>query len=326
MMQAGEKAVVSSAAVRRPRQGAGRAIGVSRAVHGLFTGGLFRARNVAAVLCLSGVSLTAAGVDKIEADPKTEKKAVSANACPESKCGYWFYKEPPPDEETKDDEPKTLPPPPLESELVKMKPADFQKTLQSYLDQALTTLQPQHVQWYYQLQDFARRRSRAFMNVTEMVMLNNPTLNMNTAYPVSPPGINARVTQRQSSFDERLAREKDSAAIVLLTRASCGMCEAQRGVLKYFQQKHDWKVTEFDIGEHPEIAAKFSTEFTPTTIVIFRGSTDWMPVAVGVETVPRIEEGVYKALRAMHGETTPQQFGTQEFEDGGIMDPQRNSQ
>lgn len=240
----------------------------------------------------------------------------------DAKCGYWFYKEPPSENDA--EKQTALQPPPAEAALLQLKPAEFQKLLDDYLGQALTSMQPEHVKWYYELQDFARRRSRAFMNVSQLVMLQNPDLNMNTAYPASPPGINARVAERQTDLDARLALEREGAALVLLSRASCGMCEAQRGTLKYFQQKHGWEVREFDLGEHPEIATRFATNFTPTTIVIFRGSADWMPVAVGVETVPKIEEGVYNALRMLHGETTPQQFGTPQFQDGGILDPQRS--
>ena len=45
----------------------------------------------------------------------------------------------------------------------------------------LATQLTETVRWYYTLQDFARRRARAFMNVSEVVMLQNPDL---TTIPV----------------------------------------------------------------------------------------------------------------------------------------------
>jgi conjugal transfer pilus assembly protein TraF len=184
-------------------------------------------------------------------------------------------------------------------------------------------MQPQHVTWYYYLQDFARRRARAFMNVTDVVMLENPSLNLNTVYSESPPGQEARRAEYERSISDRLDEERQSAGLVFLVRKGCPYCEAQRTELKYFQQRHGWEIKEVDIGENPQAGARFGVEYTPTTIVVFRGTDQWMPVSVGVDTVPTIEEGLYKALRLMHGETTPEQYDLHEYEDGGPYDPNR---
>jgi conjugal transfer pilus assembly protein TraF len=163
------------------------------------------------------------------------------------------------------------------------------------------------------------------MNVTETVMLENPDLNMNSVYPTTNAGQAARHEERQNSLELRLAQEREQAALVLLTRASCSFCEAQRAVLKHFQSRHGWEVKEVDLDAMPQAVARFGTDVTPTTLVIFRNSSDWMPVAVGVESVPRVEESVYRAVRLIRGETTPQQFTLQEFQDGSPLDPVRSA-
>lgn len=278
----------------------------------------------------AAVALAAvAHAQQVEPDaPAPIKTARTAPAEPEHlKRGYWFYEKPKTKEETAEVEPVTpLGAPPKEDDLLQMHPTQVAKLIEEYRQYALYTMQPEQVQWYFTLQDFARRRSRAFMNVTELVMLNNPQLNMNTEYPTNVPGSNARVARRESTTQTRLARERGKAALVMLSSPSCGFCEAQRGTLKFFQQKHGWTVREFNIQERPDLVAKFGTNSTPTTFVVFSETGDWMPVAVGVESVPRIEENTYRAIRMVHGETTAEQFTMQEHEDGGLLDPTRRGQ
>jgi conjugal transfer pilus assembly protein TraF len=248
---------------------------------------------------------------------------LSTAQADEERRGYWWKKEPAPAADATPVHPD-LPPPPSEEALQKMHPADFAKLLDDYKQYALWKMEPQPVTWYYELQDVARRRSRAFMNVTETVMLAHPDLNMNTVYPTNNAGQAARNAERENGLTVRLAQERDRAALVLLTRPSCGFCEAQRAILKHFQQRHGWQIKEIDLEASPQAIARFGTDYTPTTVVIFRGSSDWMPVAVGVESVPRIEESVVRAVRLIRGETTPQQFSVQEFQDGSPLDPVRS--
>jgi len=249
---------------------------------------------------------------------------LSSAYADDERQGYWWKKEPPSKVEANPEHPD-LPPPPSEDALQAMHPKDFAKLLEDYRQFALWKMEPEHVAWYYQLQDFARRKSRAFMNVTETVMLENPDLNMNSVYPTTNAGQAARRSQRDESVANRLMLERENAALVLLTRPSCGFCEPQRATLKHFQARHGWEVKEYNLDESPQAAARFGTDYTPTTIVIFRGSPDWMPVAVGVESVPRVEESVYRAIRLMRGETTPQQFSLQEFQEGSPLDPVRST-
>lgn len=259
---------------------------------------------------------------------KPSKATPQAPADKEVRRGYWFYKKPK-EPEPAEDSPveaqamKPMTAPPKEADLLKLPPKQVEKMIEDYREYALYTMEPENVRWYYEMVDFARRRARAFMNVTEVVMLNNSTLNMNTEYPVNAPGSNARIARRESTISTRLNQEGRNAALIMLTSKGCGYCEAQRGILKFFQQKYGWMVREVDIQEHPEAVTRFGTTSTPSVFLIVKESQDWMPVAVGVEALPKIEENSYRALRMLRGETTAQQWTTNEYEDGGLLDPQR---
>lgn len=241
------------------------------------------------------------------------------------KQGYWWGKDKPKEEPKIQSTYQPLPPPPPEQALLALHPKEVEKLLEDYRQNAVWQATPETVRWYYELQDFARRRSRAFMNVTEKVMLDSPDLNMQTVYPTNPVGQDARVAQRNASIEARLQTEASRAALIMLSRASCGYCEEQRKILNHFQAKHGWDVREIDIDQNPEMASKFGATFTPTTVVIFRDNQQWAPVALGVETVEKVEESTYRAIRFVHGEVEADQYTLQEFNDGGIYDPRRST-
>lgn len=261
--------------------------------------------------------------------PAAASSAVGgdSDAAAREKHGYWWYeKQPDPDEAPKDKpEHPDMAPPPSDSQLVAMHPKDLEKLMDDYRDYALWKMTPEHVSWYYRLQDFARRRSQAFMNVTEVVMLQNAGMNMNAEYPDTTPGLNAHATRMRNDINALLQAKAQDAAIIMLSREGCEYCKVQHNTLVYFQQQHPgWTVREVDIAQHPEIKEQFSVEYTPTTVVIFKGdSKRWFPVAVGVTSVTGVEEGIYRAIRMLQGDTDPATFTMQEYERGGVLDPEK---
>jgi conjugal transfer pilus assembly protein TraF len=247
---------------------------------------------------------------------------TDARAPRTEKQGYWWNDTPPAPFEEGVAHPE-LGPPPNAEELSKLHPKDLEKMIEDYREYALWKMSPETVRWYFEMQDAARVRARAFMNVTGLVMLENPQLNMHTVYPTNPAGEQARITQRTRVIGEKLATAAGRAALVMLSREGCEYCEAQRGILQHFATKHGWDVRELDLDRHPQAALRFGTQFVPTTILIFRDQPVWQPVSVGVETVENVEEGVYSALRYVSGEVAPEQYTLKEFQDGGIQDPLR---
>jgi conjugal transfer pilus assembly protein TraF len=278
--------------------------------------------RVRAVIAAALASLAAAFA--LAAAPNAATSSVNRSDA-EEKRGYWWKKEPP-TPMSEEEAHRDLGPPPSEETLLAMHPQEVEKLVEEYREFAIWKMNEDTVRWYFQMQDFARRRARAFMNVTELVMLQNPELNMQTVYPTNPAGQQARAVQRAGSREGRIHKERERAALVMLTRQGCGYCDAQRGVLQHFQSKFGWEIVEVDVEAQPQMAAKFAAETTPTTVVIFRDSPAWQPVALGVETLEGLEDGVYRALRFVSGEVQADQYTLQEFQDGGLYDPTRRQQ
>lgn len=277
-----------------------------------------RRRRAVAVLAVFAAVAVGACAQAASTGAAAQSSVAKKSGGVDEKRGYWWKKEPPAEADARE-----MSEPPSAEKLVAMHPKDLEKLLDDYKDYAIWKQSPESVQWYYQVQDAVRLKSRAFMNVTEMVMLQNPALNMQTEYPTNPVGQAARYKARNDEIEARLHSERDQAALIMLSQEGCEYCEAQRGILKYFQSKYGWDVREMDVREHPEAMSRFGTQYTPTTIVIFRGRSDWQPVALGVETLERVEESTYRAIRYVNGEVTPDQYTLEERHDGGVYDPRR---
>jgi len=237
------------------------------------------------------------------------------------KCGWFWYEDPPPipaDPDKKEREP--LPPLPPRSELMEMHPEDLRKMQQEYLEQAVWQTTPENVKDYYVVHDAIRRKSLAFTNVTGLVMLQNPELNVGREYPITNPGREAFTKVRRDGYKGTLVDFRDQFGLIVFTKQHCEYCVLQKNILKYFTQQHGWGVKEIDIQQNPTAAARFNVDFTPITIVVQRNSENWMPVAVGSESLRAVEENVYRAVRLLRGETTPEQFFMMDHERGGVFD------
>lgn len=235
------------------------------------------------------------------------------------KKGYWWYEEAPKVATKKEREP--LPELPAREKMLDMHPDDLNKMQEEYQKQAVWRPTPKHVRDYYVIQDTIRRKAQAYMAVSGLVMLNNPELNVAKEYPTTSPGRATATKQRERALGKSLEQFRQSYALVFFTDRSCQYCVVQRQALKRFQERHGWSIRELDIKQYPEAAERFDASFTPMTLLVKKDSEKWMPVAVGVESVPVIEENIYRGLRLMRGDIAPEQYYTMEYEQGGAFDP-----
>lgn len=236
--------------------------------------------------------------------------------------GWFWYEDPEPSPDAKKPPSrKPLPPPPASAELMQMHPDDIKPLLEDYLKQAIWRPTAEHVRDYYRVQDAARRKSLAFASATSAVMLMNPDLDVARAYPVTQAGHSASVTARSRVIAKRLAAARDEWGLILFSSEHCPYCPAARGIVALFHDRHGWDVSEVDVDREPNLAARFGIDFTPRAILVKRGSDEWFPVQSGTDSLPALEENIYRALRLLAGEIEPAQFFTLKHEDGGVFDP-----
>jgi len=249
---------------------------------------------------------------------------VPSTAGPAQKLGYWWYQAPPPPSAKPEAEELTKPTIPPMAELATWTPPKIRKLIEEQRDYAATVLTIDAVSDFWRLQDFARRKARAFAGVTQIAMLQHPELNAKSANPMVGDA-RAELTAEKDTIRRTYLRARAGEfALVMFSRGSCGYCRVQWPIIQRFQEEMGWQVTLLDVDQRPEVAQRFGVEITPTTMVIRRSSQQRMTIASGVEAYPNLAQMAYQAVRLLRGDIRPEQFMTGPGEDAGFFDALSN--
>jgi len=255
----------------------------------------------------------------------TSTPVTATPSVPAMKQGYWWYAPAP---KASDDkvEPDVLNKPviPPMTELARWTPPKIRKLIEEQRDYAATVLSVEAVSDFWRLQDFARRKARAFAGVTQIAMLQHPELNAKPANPMVSDARDQMLAQKDAVRRAYLRAQARDFALVMFSRASCGYCRVQWPVVQRFQDEMGWQVTLQDLDRRPEIAQRYGVEVTPTTMVIRRGSAQRMVIATGVEAYPNLTQTAYQAVRLLSGDIRPEQFLTGAGEEDGFFDALAN--
>lgn len=268
--------------------------------------------NRAAILMAATATLLSAG-------------QAHAQVREESRTGYWWYQAPPkPSEEKSDPDALVKPVIPPMAELATWTPPKIRKLIEQQRDYAATVLTVDAVADFWRLQDFARRKARAFAGVTQIAMLQHPELNAKSANPMVGDARDQLSAQKDQVRRQYLRSRAGEFALVMFSRSTCGYCRVQWPIVQRFQEEMGWQVTLQDIDRKPELAARFGVEVTPTTMVIRRNSQQRMVIATGVEAYPNLIQTAYQAVRLLAGDIRPEQFLTGAGEEDGFFDALAN--
>lgn len=267
-------------------------------------------------LLLAGIALSATTA--------AVAQSPSASRAPEPKQGYWWYQAPPPEPSEPDPDALVKPAIPPMAELATWTPPKIRKLIEQQRDYAATVLTVDAVADFWRLQDFARRKARAFAGVTQLAMLQNPELNAKSANPMVGDARSAMGAEKDAIRRHYLRAHAAQFALVMFSRTSCGYCRVQWPILERFREETGWQVTQMDMDQRPELGQRFGVEITPTTMVIRRGSAQRMVIASGVESYPNLAQTTYQAVRLLLGDIRPEQFLTGAGEEDGFFDALSN--
>jgi len=251
--------------------------------------------------------------------------AQSTGAADREARGYWWYQAPAKAEQEKPDPDALVKPviPPM-AELATWTPPKIRTLIEQQRDYAATVLTIDAVADFWRLQDFARRKARAFAGVTQLVMLTHPELNARAANPLVGEARDALGAQKDQVRRQYLRAHAGEFALVMFARTSCGYCKVQWPIVQRFQDEMGWQVSLMDLDRKPELGQRFGVEVTPTTMVIRRNSAQRMVIAAGVETYPNIAQMAYQAVRLLSGDIRPEQWLTGAGEESGFFDALAN--
>ena len=239
-----------------------------------------------------------------------------------NKQGWWWY------QHESEEDPET----PEKQRLPEMKdfsyqqlwnmyPDDFHELLNTFMKKAVQKPDEKTVMDYLVMQDIARRKSLAFAAVMSYVNQKNQELGTQSVYPFTAPGQSAMVSMRVRAQEQTLAGAREQFALIMFTRKGCDFCVAQASILEFFVNKYGWPVRAVDMDDNPNMAAKFNITMAPTLIMVDKDSKQSIPISVGVMSMSDLVLKIYRSVRFMRGEITPQQWFMHDFERGKSNDP-----
>ena len=284
-------------------------------------------------LCRSGSLCCALVLVATLALAGDQPPAVAPGFYDQSKHGWFWYENPPaePEVEQRPDKPAaSVQPPPRDvslanystEELWTLYPDDFQQLLNGLQKKAVQYPTEQNILEYLSIQDIARRKALAYANATQYVTQKRADLfTLNQVYPVSTPGVAARVRLQQDEINRTIDAARTDHALLFFVAPSCGFCTQQAEILAHFIDRHDWQVRPVDISTQPDLALRFKVSVTPTLLLIRQDRQESMAIATGVVTLPEIERKLAQAIRFLRGDTAPDSFTTYEFQRGSALDP-----
>ncbi len=242
------------------------------------------------------------------------------------KRGWWWYEKIPlekkePEKKAEDGKKRS---PRLSDyameELWSMHPDDFQAVLMAFQKKAVQVPSENNVREYYVVQDIARRKSLAFANASAAVMQKYPDLSVAADYPITAPGRNAAVSQRTEEIESRIRGAREEFALIYFSSAGCPYCAEEGSILGRFVEKYGWDIREIDAEREPAVSSVFGIETTPTLLLVYRGNSDHITVSAGVASLAEIEEKLYRGIRLLKNEITPEEYSLYEFQRGGAFD------
>ena len=244
-----------------------------------------------------------------------------------AKQGWFWYEEPAPDPE-KDEAtaPMARPEPSLADysteQLWDLHPDDFQNLLMEFQKKAVQRPTEENVHEYLTMQDLARRKAAAYANVASYVIQKYADLDVGREYPVAAPGVIARVKMQKEEISATIRDAAADHALLYFASQDCSYCKEQQQILRYFTDSYGWQIKEIDVDAKPAIAARFGIRTTPTLLLIARNRPDYIPVASGIVALDELERSLYRSIRLLNGQITPQEYSVYDFQKGGGLDPE----
>ena len=245
----------------------------------------------------------------------------------DAKQGWFWYEEPAPEPEKEEaTAPMSRSVPALADysteQLWDMHPDDFQDLLMAFQKKAVQRPTEENVHEYLTMQDLARRKAAAYANVASYVIQKYADLDVGREYPVAAPGVIARVKMQKEEISATIRDAAADHALLYFASQDCSYCEEQQQILRYFTDRYGWQIKELDVDTLPGTAARFGILTTPTLLLIARNRPDYIPVASGVVALDELERSLYRSIRMLNGQITPQEYSVYDFQKGGGLDPE----
>jgi conjugal transfer pilus assembly protein TraF len=267
------------------------------------------------------------------AEPRKQTPELTNEFYNDKYRGWYWFEDPPikkDEEQTKASQSEPTDPrePSLDDytydEIWSMNTDAFQKLSDDIRKKAVREPSEKNVLEYALLQDIARRKAAAFAGTYMLVSQKYPYLGNRDVSPITTPGLKARNALQRESIEQALVESRDNFGMFVFMSDGCGFCDAQSAILEYFQKEYGWAVKYADINsgtQSANLAAKHGITQVPSILLVHRETGEAMPVSQGVVSMADLSHRLYRTIKYMNGERTPEQYFLYDYESGSGADP-----
>ena len=206
-------------------------------------------------------------------------------------------------------------------ELMTMHPDIFTALLDDYHKKAMTTLSVEDAGDVYQMQKIAIARARGYSNVMS-ILTQKEVAGYDQVMPTTKPGIYASAKLKKSVEYNYITGKIDNYALIYFYQDSCQSCMAQSMINEELVKDIDIRIKEIDVGDlrHRKLVSMLNITSTPTMYLIKKGEPGEMQIASGVVSVPNLINRLYKTIRLLEGDSSPQNFNLNAKDEGTVLD------
>ena len=115
-------------------------------------------------------------------------------------------------------------------------------------------------------------------------------------------------------------RARDDFGLLFFYSPTCEYCEEQEQIMRYFEDRYGWEIKRIDFTQESTLADMFGVTIVPTILLVYRNSKEAIPVSAGVISLSEMEDKIYRGIRLLAGEITPEEYSIYDFQKGGGFD------
>jgi conjugal transfer pilus assembly protein TraF len=193
--------------------------------------------------------------------------------------------------------------------------------VKDFLKKAVQKPTLENVRDFYVMVDISRMKAHVFQNVAGTVWQQYPEFSLNADLPTSEAGRMAKIRMQNDELNAKILDGVHEFALIYFYSQNCEFCKVQDKILNGFINDYGWEVKKVEINENPDLASRFDVKVTPYLMLIYRNSKEYFPLAVGVSSKDEIKERLYRGMRLLSGEISPESYTMYDFQRGGKMDP-----
>ena len=232
---------------------------------------------------------------------------------------YWYAQEKRDEESDHEKQPAQIPSPnniplswPSPEDAWNLTPRELGKWLDQATQEAVKLPSEENVLRWVQYMDIARKKAMQFSSTWAWVMQKNPQY-ANATFPMTAPGRRAYNRARFNEVKQVLQENRGRFALLLFIDNGPFTREAKQ-LSALFMKQTGWLVKIVDITRTPQVAAALGVRSAPQIWLVGKEYLKPVPVAAGLVSMRQLEMRVYRAVKIITGESSPQEYGLHDFE------------